>query len=36
MTYLTMDKVWEIKDPDALLKELATKRGTKQAMRPRL
>jgi len=30
-----MGKVWEIKDPDALLTELATKRGRKQAPRPR-
>jgi TM2 domain-containing membrane protein YozV len=30
-----MEKVWEIKDPDALLDDLATKRGTKQAARPR-
>jgi TM2 domain-containing membrane protein YozV len=30
-----MEKVWEIKNPDALLNELATKRLTKQAERPR-
>jgi len=28
-----MEKVWEIKDPDSLLTELATKRGRKQAPR---